>query len=215
HRGALKAKRPTVAVLATGCDRIYPPENNTLASEILKHNGALVSELLPQTAPRRQNFAFRNRIISGLSLGVLVVEAPQDSGALLTASHALKQNREIFAIPARIVDISSLGTLRLIQQGAKLVLSPKDILEELPPFSALAETMLPVSSNLQQERLNGYDEEEKKVVEALSAGELDSSTIARLTKIPVQQVTAILLKLQLKGRVAALPGNRFELKTHH
>jgi len=212
HKGALKANRPTVAVLATGCEKIYPPENEKLAKEILKTGGVLVSEFPPNTAVRKQNFPNRNRIISGLSLGVLVAEAPEDSGALITASYAIEQNRQVFAIPARIDEKNFVGAMRLIQQGAKLVLSVKDIIEELPPFESLAETRLGIPSTSDKTTPQTLDQEERIILDSLSAGSLDPSGIARKTGMLVQRVSAVLLKLQLKGAVVALPGNRYELK---
>ena len=210
HRAALKATKPTVAVLPTGCERIYPPEHKTLAKEILDRGGALVSELPPGTSPRRENFPARNRIISGLSLGVLVVEAPERSGALITASHAIEQNREVFAVPARIDDINSTGALRLIQKGAKLVTSVRDILEELPPFSTLSEIRIKKADTTEKEE--DLNDDERKIKEALASSILDASTVAKRTGLPVQRVVSLLLRLQLKGIVSALPGNQYELK---
>lgn len=209
HKGALRAERPTVAVLPTGCEQIYPPEHRRLAQDILDKGGTLVSELPPGTSPRRQNFPARNRIISGLSLGVLVVEAPERSGALITASHAIEQNRELFAVPARIDEVNSKGTLRLIQKGAKLVTSVQDILEELPPFSTLAEIRVRrAETSGEREDLNA---DERRIREALASDTLDLSTIAKKTELPVQRVASLLLRLQLRGVVSALPGSRYEL----
>ena len=130
HKGALKAKGRTIAVLGSGINVVYPPENKTLMDEISR-NGAVISEFPIDTRPNRQNFPMRNRIISGLSMGVLVIEAARKSGALITASFALEQGREVFSLPGRVDMSTSRGTLGLIKEGAKLVESVDDILEEL------------------------------------------------------------------------------------
>ncbi len=135
HRGALKAGGRTIAVLGSGLNIIYPPENEKLAREILQC-GAVISEFPQGTAPLRQNFPRRNRIISGLSLGVVVVEAAKRSGALITANLALEQGREVFALPGKIDSFTSRGTHDLIKQGAKLVESAEDIIEELEPLKS-------------------------------------------------------------------------------
>lgn len=132
HRGALAKKGRTIAVIGSGFNHIYPPENNELAEEIFK-NGAVVSEFPMDMRPLAQNFPRRNRIISGLSLGVLVVEAAQNSGALITADFALEQGRDVFALPGKIDSRTSWGANELIKDGAKLVSTAGDIMEELNP----------------------------------------------------------------------------------
>jgi DNA processing protein len=133
HRGALGAGGRTIAVLGSGVLNVYPPEHKELADEVAGH-GAVVSESPPRAAPMAGVFPQRNRIISGLSLGVVVVEAGERSGALITARHAMEQGREVFAVPGRIDDRTSHGCHRLIRDGAKLVQSPEDVLEELGPL---------------------------------------------------------------------------------
>jgi len=140
HRGALKAKGRTIAVLGSGLNRLYPPENKNLAREIAR-SGALISEFTPDTPPERQNFPRRNRIISGLSLGVVIVEAAKRSGALITAGFALEQGREVFALPGKIDSFTSGGTHDLIKQGAKLIESVEDIIEELEPLRNLTKEL--------------------------------------------------------------------------
>ena len=130
HRGALKAQGRTLAVLGNGLSRIYPPEHEPLAKQIVEQ-GAVISEYPMQMAPLAQNFPRRNRLISGLSLGVVIVEAAQRSGALITADMALEQGREVFAVPGPITRRTSQGTHHLLKQGARLVTSAEDILEEL------------------------------------------------------------------------------------
>ncbi len=138
HRGALGGPGATVAVLGHGLDRIYPFENARLADEILASGGCLVSEYPPGVPPMKHHFPERNRIIAGLSLGVLVVEAAVKSGSLLTARHALENDREVFVIPGAFDDNGFEGSHRLIQEGAKLVRGIEDILDELPALAAAA-----------------------------------------------------------------------------
>ena len=130
HKGALDANAPTIAVIATGADRVYPSQHRALAHKIVEQ-GAIVSEFFIGTEPRAQNFPRRNRIISGLSLGVLVVEAAVKSGSLITARHALEQDREVFAMPGSIHNPLARGCHQLIRQGAKLVETAEHILEEI------------------------------------------------------------------------------------
>jgi len=137
HKGALAAGGRTIAVLGSGLDVIYPPENKQLAEDITK-SGAVISEFAPNTRPTRYNFPKRNRIISGLTLGVVIVEADKRSGSLITANFALGQGREVFALPGKIDSATSCGTHDLIKQGAKLVGSVEDIIEELEPLKAKA-----------------------------------------------------------------------------
>src|SRR5215212_7948717 len=144
HRGALEAGGRTVAVLGTGIDEAYPRDHKKLAAEILERGGALVSQFPLATPPVSENFPYRNRIISGLSLGIVVVEAAENSGSLITARLALEQNREVFAVPGNITSRNSFGTNYLIKgAGAKLVQQWQDVAAELPP--QIAAKMLPPS----------------------------------------------------------------------
>ena len=130
HFGTIEAKRKTIAVLGNGLDTIYPKENLKLSEKILENEGAIISEYPLGTQPNRENFPARNRIISGLSNGILVVEAKEKSGTLITTDFALDQGRDVFVIPGNIDSENSFGTNELIKQGAKLVTNPKEILEE-------------------------------------------------------------------------------------
>ncbi len=131
HRIALEKNARTIAVLGSGLNIIYPPAHQKLAQEIIKSGGAVISEYSPNTSPTKKTFPARNRIISGLSLGILVIDAPQKSGALITARTAIEQGREVFVVPGRINDFNSKGCNHLIKMGARLVTSPEEIIEAL------------------------------------------------------------------------------------
>ena len=137
-KGAIEAKGKTVAVLGTGIDNVYPKENAKLVEQILDAGGAIVSQFPLETPPLRDNFPYRNRIIAGLSLGVLIVEASERSGSLITARLAMEQNREVFAVPGNITSRNSFGTNYLIKDGAKLVQQWQDVVSELPAEIAAA-----------------------------------------------------------------------------
>lgn len=201
HEGALEGKGNTVAVLGTGLDIIYPYSNHNLAARIEKQ-GALMSEFLPGNPPRPQNFPRRNRIISGLSLGVIVVEAGEKSGALITANFALEQGREVFAVPGRPGDPGSAGTNGLIQKGAKLVRNVSDILEEFPYLTLpkISKRKENIQGKMEEKILNLLKEEARgKVTEHL----------VQNTGSSVESVNAALLALELKGLISRLPGNLY------
>jgi len=200
HRAALKAGGRTIAVLACGLDLVYPGENLELAQEIMQH-GALVSDYPLGTRPRAENFPRRNRIMSGLSLGVLVTEAMERSGALITANLALEQDREVFAVPGNIFSPASRGCNRLIRDGAKLVQEVNDILEELnlnlvpkAPQKALPE-----------------NEVEAQIVQLLSQEPRHIDEICRTTRLPTSTVASTLALMELKGMVRSLGGMNYAL----
>lgn len=204
HRAAIEAGGRTIAVVGTGLDGCYPPENGDLMRKITKH-GAVVSQFPFGTEPDRQNFPIRNRTISGLSLGVLVVEAGDKSGTLITAYGALEEGREVFAIPGRADSSKSIGCHKLIQKGAKLVISPDDVVSEFPPeIQALVKrpesAVKPELSKEAGDLLSLLRETEKHV--DFLIGEL---------KLPSSVVLGILLELELKGIVRQLPGKYFAL----
>ena len=205
HEGALKGDGATIAIFGTGLDRVYPSANRALAERIREH-GALVSELPPGAAPLPENFPRRNRIIAGLSLGTLVVEATTRSGSLSTARHALEAGREVFAIPGSIHSPLSRGCHLLIRNGAKLVEEARDVTEELG-FSLPKErlTVTPESTRGGRE----LDKEYEMLLDALG---FEPTTIDRLvarTALPSESIASMLLILELEGRVAALPGGRY------
>lgn len=192
HRAALRAGGRTIAVLGSGVDRIYPPEHQQLAAEIAEA-GAVVSDYPPGTAPESNNFPPRNRIISGLSLAVVVIEASDTSGALITASFAADQNRDVLAVPGNITSPNSRGTNLLIQNGARPVLKPEDVLEALNLEQVntrrLARTLLPA------------DATEEKVFKIIGENALSVDEISFLTGLPIEIVSATLAMMELKGLV--------------
>lgn len=202
HQTALKSGGRTIAVLGSGLDHIYPPENRRLAQEITQH-GALISEYFFGTKPDAVNFPRRNRIISGLTFGTLVVEAGEESGALITAQTALEQGREVFAVPGSIFSPKSLGPHRLIQDGAKLIMNVDDILTELPQqldmFSGSPIAAPAVALN----------EIEQKLMPLLSHEPIHVDLLARQAVLPTSQLLAILLELEFKNAVKQLPGKFF------
>lgn len=221
HRGALEAKGRTVAVLGSGIDVIYPRENRKLAESVAA-SGALVSEFPPGTAPQPENFPIRNRIISGLSLGVIIIEAAEYSGSLITARLALEQNREVFAVPGNITSPQSFGPNLLIKQGAKLVDQWMDVIEEfpasvrmqlMPPVDEIERSAISSTGMLPLAPSTKLDGDEKAVFEALRVDEaLFVDTICGNVSIPQPRVLAALLGLEMGGFVRQLPGMNFVRK---
>lgn len=201
HRGALKANGKTWAVLGSGLLSIYPPENKKLAEEI-SQKGALISEYPLETPPLAENFPRRNRIISGLSRGVVVIEAPLRSGALITANLAMEQGREVFAVPGRINSRTSIGTNRLIKDGAKLVEDVDDILEEFDLFiSNKCDSYLNLNLNKREQEIFNI------LQEAMTLDE-----ILNISDISLAELQQILLSLQLKGLIKEMPGKIYQRK---
>ncbi len=204
HRGALSTDGRTIAVLGGGLDYIYPPENRKLAREI-EERGALITEFPFTTLPERQNFPRRNRIISGLSLGTVVVEAGEKSGALITADFALQQGREVFAVPGNITSTLSQGTHNLIKQGAKLVNNYQDILEEFP---LLIRQKLP-ESKLDRREQPLLSAEEKIIYTLLNNEPTQIDKIIEASKLSAAKVSEILLNLELKDLIKEIEGKKF------
>lgn len=204
HRACLKAGGRTLAVLGSGIDAIYPPENKSLYKEI-SQNGAVLSEFKIGTKPEASNFPRRNRIISGLSLGTLVVQATEKSGSLITAEFALEQNREVFAIPGNIGSKLSKGANKLIKKGAKLVNDVDDILEEIGGFIG-AKNKKKVLNTVQ---IEGLEPAERLIYEILSNEQLHIDQIIKMSNLDSSIVLANLLSLELNGIVSQLPGKYF------
>ena len=209
HKGALAAEGITIAVLGCGLDIVYPPGNLKLYKDIAV-TGALISEYPLGTPPDNFRFPARNRIISGLSLGVVVVEAAIRSGSLITASHALEQGREVFAVPGRIDSVKSAGTHTLLQQGAKLVHSIDDIVEEFHPRGNLIDLDNSAHEDTEQELLDHLNSEEKALFRCLDVYPLTVDEIVRESGLTPQKTNELLLLLELKGVVQSLPGNSYQ-----
>jgi DNA processing protein len=200
HQAALKAGGRTVAVLGSGVDRIYPPEHSQLAEKMLS-SGALISDYAPGTPPDASNFPPRNRIISGLSMATVVVEAGETSGALITAQFAVDQGREVFAVPGNILAPQSKGTNRLIAQGARPMLSGRDMLDIL--------NMTRVTEQRQVRKSLPSDEVEASLLNILTHEPLHVDEISRQTNLPIERVSATLTMMELKGLARQVGGMNF------
>lgn len=206
HAGVVSVKGKTAAFLGSGLRRIYPSEHKKLAAEIVKCGGAIVSEFPLDAKPLPQNFPRRNRLVSGLSLGVVVVEATERSGALSTAGHAAEQGREVFAVPGRIDSPTSRGAHKLIRDGAKLVESVEDILVELSEDARAELSARASSAGTTGEALTP---EEERVAAALSGEPASVDELILASGLPAAQVAAALTSLELKRRARRLPGMMF------
>lgn len=214
HQGALHAKSPTIAVLACGLDQVYPKQHQTLACQI-SAQGALVSEFPIGVLPLSAHFPRRNRLVSGLSLGVLVIEAGLRSGSLITARLAAEQGREVFAIPGSIRNLQTGGCHLLIQQGAKLVTAFQDILEELPnlrahePTGGVASTAQTQNPNLMH---NVLAESDRLLLECIGYEPTSLDQIVDRSGLQIQQAAAKILKLELDGLITAVDYRYIKLR---
>ena len=222
HRGAIEAGGRTIAVIGTGIDEVYPRDHRKLADEVLASGGAIVSQFPLNTPPVSENFPYRNRIISGLSLGVIVVEAAENSGSLITARLAIEQNREVFAVPGNITSRNSFGTNYLIKgAGAKLVQQWQDVAAELPPQIAARllpppltekkkEKSLADQLNLVPQGLTAFEHSVFKLLSADNPAHIDA--LVNRSRLRMPDLTAALLTLEMRDLVRALPGKCFVRK---
>jgi len=216
HEGCLNARGKTIAVLGCGLDNIYPPENTRLFEDIIKSDGLGISEYPPGMPPLQHNFPARNRIISGISSGVLVVEAAKRSGSLITACYALEQGREVFAIPGNIDNAYSRGTNQLIKDGAKMVICIEDILEEFEYGEVLFNSDMQNNFSKRDSKTNfsifkGLSTEEIRVVKIISNGIHNIDEIIERSNISTKEVNNLLFMLEMKGVITQLPGKIFEM----
>ena len=217
HRGAISAKGKTIAVFGTGVDVIYPKENSRLSEQILALGGALISEFAMGTFAAPQNFPIRNRILSGMSVGVLVVEAAEYSGTRITARCALEQNRDVFAVPGNVTNKNSWGPNTLIKQGAKLVATWEDVWEDLPPEVKLALTPTVAGESGKATSASLFPDEvlpphEKKILSLLKADEatqIDEIVEKLEQEMSSSEIFAALFELELTGKVKQMPGKNF------
>lgn len=204
HWGCLNGKGFTIAVLGTGIDKIYPPSNEKLYQEITE-KGVVLSEFPLGTPPRPNHFPIRNRIISGLSKAVVVVEATKNSGSLITAAQALEQGREVFAVPGSIHSFKSIGCHFLIKQGARLVENADDILEEL----GLNHPFLPKTDTFLKNTISPINKSEKIIYDLIGDYPMHIDQIAHQGKLEPHEVSSILTRMELKGLIRQLPGKMF------
>jgi len=215
HTGALAGKGRTIAVLGSGMDVIYPPENRKLFEKIAE-NGAVITEFPFSTQPLAPNFPVRNRIISGISLGVVVVEASEKSGSLITARVALEQGRDVFAVPGSIDSPGTKGTHRLIREGAKLVENTDDILEEILPQVNYKSTVAkpsdekpPTDHSIKSEDLNT---DEEAILKLIDKKPVHIDSLAADSGYLIHDILSILMSLELGGYIVQLPGKKFIIK---
>jgi DNA processing protein len=217
HRGAISVKGKTVAVFGTGVDVIYPKENSRLSEQILALGGALISEFAMGTSAFPQNFPIRNRILSGMSIGVLVVEAAEYSGTRITARCALEQNRDVFAVPGNVTNKNSWGPNTLIKQGAKLVATWEDVWEDLPAEVKLALTPAAAPESVSGSSASlfpdtGLPPHEKRILSLLKADEAThiDELVERLEhEISSSEIFAALFELELAGKIRQMAGKNF------
>jgi len=199
HQTTLDASGRTIAVLGSGLNHIFPAVHKKLFQEIIQSGGVVISEYSPDTPAYKGNFLARNRIISGLSLGVLVIEAPEKSGALITAKEAIKQGRKIFVVPGRIYDKNSTGTNQLIKQGAQAVTNPQDILKALKIKSSFTE----------KQRTSNLSGQEKLLLKFLTENPIYIDELTKKTKMKTNEIVSFLTVMEINGIVKNLGAEKY------
>jgi DNA processing protein len=209
HRGCIDNKGATIAILGSGIDNIYPKEHKQLADKIIQ-TGLLMTEFAPGTSPAPQNFPVRNRIISGLSFGTIIIEAQEYSGSLITARLAMEQNREVFALPGNLTSPQSFGPNFLIKQGAKLVQSWRDVVEELPA-NIRQDLLIKEDVKLPDKpELDMISDEAKNLLTLIKEDEATHfDKLFSYSQIPISELSSQLLSLEMAGRIRQLPGNLY------
>ena len=202
HRAALDAGGKTLAVLANGVDIIYPATNRDLASDVLAHEGAIISEYEPGTEARDFQFLERNRIVSGLSDAIIVTEAAARSGTLSTAAHALEQGREVFVVPGNITSPLSAGCNNLIKQGAHPITCAEDVLEIIAPELLRPQSLLPLGSTPL----------ESKIISLLQSGIRDGEELQVLSEVDIVEFSRAITMMEISGTIRALGGNQWTLR---
>lgn len=203
-----------VGVVGSGLDIVYPSENVELVKAITE-KGCIISEYAPGTPPIRNHFPARNRIIAGLSRGILVTEAPEKSGALITAKYALENDRDVFAVPRNITDTNFLGTNKIIQQGAKLINGAADIISEYPYAEKVIPKKVksePIQKTVDDSKYSKLNEFEKQIIDILKKSDMQIDELSRELKRNVSEINTKLIMLEVKGLVKKLPGSKYQLK---
>lgn len=212
--GAVTVGGVAVGVVGSGLDIVYPSENVELVKAITE-KGCIISEYAPGTPPVRNHFPARNRIIAGLSRGILVTEAPEKSGALITAKYALENDRDVFAVPRNITDTNSLGTNKIIQQGAKLINGAADIISEYPYAEKVIPKKVksePIQKTVDDSKYSKLNEFEKQIIDILKKSDMQIDELSRELKRNVSEINTKLIMLEVKGLVKKLPGSKYQLK---
>ena len=212
--GAVTVGGLAVGVVGSGLDIVYPSENVELVKAITE-KGCIISEYAPGTPPVRNHFPARNRIIAGLSRGILVTEAPEKSGALITAKYALENDRDVFAVPRNITDTNSLGTNKIIQQGAKLINGAADIISEYPYAEKVIPKKVksePIQKTVDDSKYSKLNEFEKQIIDILKKSDMQIDELSRELKRNVSEINTKLIMLEVKGLVKKLPGSKYQLK---
>jgi DNA processing protein len=209
HEACLKAGSRTIAVLGCGVDVVYPPESRGLMNRIIEQ-GTVISEFIPGTQPLAYNFPQRNRIISGLSLGIIVIEAGEKSGSLITAHIALEQGREVFALPGNVSSSKSAGTNKLIRDGAKIITGIEDIVDELQILN-IDKKKEYLNRKINNKTMNALGNDEKKVIMELESGEIHIDELSRKTGFDIKKLSSLLVVLEMGGLLEQLPGKKYRL----